>query len=175
MNLNLKLGIVIGLLIGIAVCGVPSPKPVLTSRIEPTGIQVPLKPTWIPLAVASTDSATQSPTISIPIELGPTPELSAPLVSTSGSSSHSDLLSAAGIDSSQHAAAEQLVQRESSWNPMAYNAEGACSLVQSLPCSKISGDWTDPVTALTWGDSYVKSRYGSWDAALAHSLAFNYY
>jgi hypothetical protein len=91
------------------------------------------------------------------------------------SGSHSDWMSAAGIPSDQWAAAEALVQRESSWNPSAYNSIGACSLVQALPCSKIPGDWRDPVTALRWGSGYVVARYGSWNNALAHSYAFNWY
>ena len=90
-------------------------------------------------------------------------------------SSHSEWLAAAGIPQDQWAAAEQLVHRESSWNPNAYNSIGACSLVQALPCSKIQGDWRDPVTALKWGHSYVVSRYGTWGAALQHSLAHNWY
>jgi len=90
-------------------------------------------------------------------------------------SSHSEWLAAAGIPQDQWAAAEVLVSRESSWNPNAYNSIGACSLVQALPCSKIPGDWRDPVTALKWGHVYVLGRYGTWQAALAHSVNFNWY
>lgn len=89
--------------------------------------------------------------------------------------SHSEWMTAAGIPIDQQAAAETLVQRESSWNVNAYNSIGACSLVQALPCSKIPGDWRDPVTALKWGNGYVAARYGSWQAALAHSYAQNWY
>ena len=91
------------------------------------------------------------------------------------SGSHADWMSAAGIPSDQWAAAEVLVQRESSWNPNAYNSIGACSLVQALPCSKIPGDWHDPVTALRWGNGYVLARYGTWNNALAHSYSHNWY
>ena len=90
-------------------------------------------------------------------------------------SSHSEWLAAAGIPQDQWAAAEVLVSRESSWNPNAYNSVGACSLVQALPCSKIPGDWRDPVNALRWGHSYVVSRYGTWQAALNHSYSHNWY
>lgn len=89
--------------------------------------------------------------------------------------SHTELMTAAGIPYNEQASAERLVQRESSWNPNALNSIGACSLVQALPCSKIGGNWRDPVTALVWGNGYVKSRYGTWNAALAHSLANNWY
>lgn len=90
-------------------------------------------------------------------------------------SSHSEWLATAGIPQDQWSAAEILVQRESSWNPNAYNSIGACSLVQALPCSKIQGDWRDPVTALKWGHGYVVSRYGTWQAALNHSYTHNWY
>lgn len=90
-------------------------------------------------------------------------------------SSHSEWLAAAGIPQDQWAAAETLVHRESSWNPNAYNSIGACSLVQALPCSKIKGDWRDPVAALKWGHSYVVSRYGTWQAALNHSYSHSWY
>lgn len=89
--------------------------------------------------------------------------------------SHTDWMTQAGIPQNEQAAAEQLVQRESSWNPNAMNSIGACSLVQALPCSKIQGDWRDPVTALKWGNGYVKGRYGTWNAALSHSLQNSWY
>jgi len=89
--------------------------------------------------------------------------------------SHSEWLAAAGIPQDQWAAAEILVQRESSWNPNAYNSIGACSLVQALPCSKIPGDWRDPVNALKWGNEYVRARYLNWQNALAHSYSHGWY
>lgn len=90
-------------------------------------------------------------------------------------SSHSEWLAAAGIPQDQWAAAEILVQRESSWNPNAYNSIGACSLVQAYPCSKIGDNWRDPVTALRWGNGYVVARYSNWQNALAHSYSHNWY
>lgn len=76
---------------------------------------------------------------------------------------HADLLKAAGVAESEWESAEQLIQGESSWNSTAWNpSSGACSLVQALPCSKIPGDWKNPVDALKWGNGYVLSRYGSW-------------
>lgn len=91
------------------------------------------------------------------------------------SGTHNDWMLEAGIPQEQWVAAERLVQRESSWNPLAQNSIGACSLVQAYPCSKIPGDWRDPVTALKWGHQYVVSRYGTWDNALSHSYANNWY
>lgn len=95
---------------------------------------------------------------------------------TNYSGSHADWMAAAGIAESDWSAAEILIQRESSWNPNAVNSSsGACGLVQSLPCSKLGANWNDPVVALKWGDQYVKSRYGGWQQALAHSYANGWY
>jgi len=69
-----------------------------------------------------------------------------------------------------------LVMRESGWIPTAVNkSSGACSLAQSLPCSKIQGDWQDPEIALAWMNSYMNDRYGGSCAALQHSYDFNWY
>lgn len=95
---------------------------------------------------------------------------------TTYTGSHTDWMAAAGIAASDYSAVEILVQRESSWNPNAVNpTSGACGLTQALPCSKLGPNWNDPVVALAWGDSYVKGRYGSWQAALAHSYANGWY
>ncbi len=92
------------------------------------------------------------------------------------SGSHADWMAAAGISPSDYSAVEILVMRESSWNPSAVNpTSGACGLTQALPCSKIGPNWSDPVVALAWGDAYVKGRYGSWQAALAHSYSVGWY
>lgn len=95
---------------------------------------------------------------------------------TSYSGSHADWMSAANIPESDWSAAEILINRESGWNPRAVNsATGACGLVQSLPCSKLGPNWDDPIVALKWGNQYVKSRYGGWQQALAHSNANGWY
>ena len=176
MTINkLHIGVLIGLLCGIALCTVSDSKPAYTAPTKLSGVQIPMQsPSSILLMSQPSEPQAEISTSTVtPLsQENTTPTIVEQPVD---GSEHSDLLAAAGIDPSQWASAERLVHRESSWNPLAYNAEGACSLVQSLPCSKIPGDWTDPVTALTWGQSYVLSRYGSWDAALAHSLAFNYY
>lgn len=177
MRVNpIHIAVLTGLLCGIVFCNDSGPKPILTHSTAVIGTfpSLLMRPGSVPLLPILIDTPTEIP--STP-DQSTTIEPSLPTVNTSVSvdSSHSDLLAAAGIDPSQWASAEWLVDRESGWNPTAYNTEGACSLVQSLPCSKIPGDWTDPVTALTWGQSYVLARYGSWDAALAHSLAYNYY
>ncbi len=85
-------------------------------------------------------------------------------------------MSDAGISPSDFEAANILIFRESGWNPTSVNASsGACGLVQALPCSKIGDNWSDPVTALKWGNNYVLNRYGGWRQALDHSYQFNWY
>lgn len=89
--------------------------------------------------------------------------------------SHTDWMAAAGISPSDYQYVEFIVQKESGWNPSALNrASGACSLAQSLPCSKIGADWQNPVTALRWANSYV-ARYGGWAGAYQHWLQFSWY
>lgn len=101
-----------------------------------------------------------------------TPE--SPKVTISGTKE--DWLRAAGIPESAWPSAIILIQRESSWNPNAVNpSSGSCGLVQALPCSKIPGNWRDPVTALKWGNSYVTERYSTWDLALQHSYNHGWY
>lgn len=95
---------------------------------------------------------------------------------TTYAGSHSDWMSAAGINPADWSAVEILINRESTWNPNAVNpSSGACGLVQALPCSKLGPNWNDPVVALQWGDNYVKQRYGGWQQALAHSYAVGWY
>lgn len=94
----------------------------------------------------------------------------------SGGGSKSEWMAAAGIPEDQWGAVDALISRESGWDPNAMNAStGACGLVQALPCDKIPGQWNNPVDALRWGNGYVNGRYGSWNAALAHSDANGWY
>ncbi|MCY0925813.1 transglycosylase SLT domain-containing protein [Streptomyces sp. H27-H1] len=80
-------------------------------------------------------------------------------------------------DPAQFAAFNNIVSRESGWNPNATNASsGAYGLVQALPASKMSSagsDWkTNPATQIKWGLDYMNSRYGSpvgaWDFWQSH-------
>ena len=92
------------------------------------------------------------------------------------SGTKADWMRAAGIPESQWSYVDYIVSRESGWNPAAVNkSSGACSLMQSLPCSKIGADWSNPVTALKWGDAYVKARYGGWSGAVAFWQSHNWY
>lgn len=67
-----------------------------------------------------------------------------------------------------------LWNKESGWNPNAYNSRsGAYGIPQALPASKMATAGTDYrtnyKTQINWGLSYIKSRYGSPSAAWSHS------
>lgn len=92
------------------------------------------------------------------------------------SGSHSDWMRAAGIPESEWQYVDYIVRRESGWNPQAVNrSSGACGLAQALPCSKIPGDWSDPVNSLRWQHGYVKARYGGYRQAYAFWQANHWY
>lgn len=85
---------------------------------------------------------------------------------TQVSGTKADWLRASGIPESQWGLVDQIVQKESGWNPNAVNASsGACGLGQQLPCGKWAGAWNDPVSALQAMSGYVDSRYGGWQGA----------
>jgi hypothetical protein len=80
--------------------------------------------------------------------------------------SKADWLKASGIPESHWPLVDQIVQKESGWNPNAVNASsGACGLGQQLPCGKWAGEWNDPVAALRAMQEYVDGRYGGWQGA----------
>ena len=89
------------------------------------------------------------------------------------------LLAARGW-SGQFGCLDSLWQRESGWNPRAYNpSSGAFGIPQALPGSKMASagaDWrTNPVTQIRWGLSYIASTYGTPCGAWAHSQASGWY
>lgn len=87
---------------------------------------------------------------------------------SAGSSMKYTWMRQAGIPSSDWVYADKIVTRESGWNPRAVNrSSGACGLPQAYPCRKLGPNWADPVHALKWQYSYVKSRYGGYKAAYA--------
>ena len=66
-----------------------------------------------------------------------------------------------------------IIERESGWDVHATNrSSGAYGLPQALPGTKMASagaDWRDnPATQITWGVSYMKSRYGSPCDAKSH-------
>ena len=85
-------------------------------------------------------------------------------------------LSQTSISETDYQYVDYIVGRESSWNPNAINKNyGACSLAQALPCNKIGNEWNNPIIALNWMDSYVKSRYKSWESACNFWISHNWY
>ncbi len=73
-----------------------------------------------------------------------------------------------------------LWNKESKWNPNAYNASsGAYGIPQALPASKMATAGTDYrtnyKTQINWGLSYISSRYGSPSAAWSHSKSTGWY
>lgn len=74
---------------------------------------------------------------------------------------------AAGIPSTS--STRKLINHESGCRTNAVNPKsGACGIPQAWPCSKLPCPLNNSgaVCQLKWMDNYVKSRYGSWDAAL---------
>lgn len=93
--------------------------------------------------------------------------------------SHKHWLEQAGIPSTWWNATNEIISKESGWNPKAANSSGAYGLPQALPGSKMASagsDWkTNPITQLKWYKSYIKSRYGTIDKALSFRHIHNWY
>lgn len=87
---------------------------------------------------------------------------------------------AAQAGMSLNQSAIKLLERESKCSPTAWNASsGAGGIPQALPFSKtgckLEMSDSAAVCQLQWFRSYVVNRYGSYEAALAHSYANNWY
>ncbi|MGV8895877.1 MAG: transglycosylase SLT domain-containing protein [Rhodoglobus sp.] len=84
------------------------------------------------------------------------------------------MLQSMGMGDDQYSCLVALWNRESGWNIYAYNASsGAYGIPQSLPGDKMASagaDWaTNPATQISWGLSYITSRYGTPCGAWEHS------
>lgn len=82
------------------------------------------------------------------------------------------IMAAAGIDPSQFASVDYIIQKESNWRPGAINAIGCIGLAQRCPSGGKNAlaiacpSWqTDPVCQLRHFSAYANGRYGSWNAA----------
>ena len=80
----------------------------------------------------------------------------------------------------QYSCLVKLWNRESNWRVNAYNASsGAYGIPQALPGNKMAvegPDWlTNPATQISWGLGYIKGRYSTPCAALAHSDELHWY
>jgi len=72
----------------------------------------------------------------------------------------------------------KLLERESHCNPLAKNpTSSAGGLAQALPWTKMGCDlsYEDAVCQMNWFWSYVQSRYGTFENALAHSYSKGWY
>ena len=74
----------------------------------------------------------------------------------------------------------RLWNRESGWNPYAYNSSsGAYGIPQALPGSKMASAGSDYQTnyktQINWGLSYIKARYGTPQNAWNHSQSTGWY
>lgn len=112
-----------------------------------------------------------------PLEEEPKPEpVAAPAAASvsagppkyTGGGAPAEWMAAAGIPESDWWYVDQIVVRESGWNPNAVNpGSGASGLVQALPCGKVPGNCFNPVDNLRWASGYAAGRYGSWAGAHA--------
>jgi hypothetical protein len=109
-----------------------------------------------------------------------------PAVASAGCSAYSgnrlvacNLLPSFGFSTGEMAALDPLWQHESGWSTSAANPSGAYGIPQALPGSKMSSagsDWrTNPATQISWGLSYIQSRYGSPSAAWSFWQSHNWY
>jgi len=85
-----------------------------------------------------------------------------------------------GWGAAQFQCYDQIIMRESEWNPAATNpSSGAYGIPQALPGSKMASagsDWrTNPVTQIRWGLGYVKDRYGTPCQAWAFKSSHGWY
>ncbi|NYJ03466.1 hypothetical protein HNR19_004164 [Nocardioides thalensis] len=85
-----------------------------------------------------------------------------------------------GFPAAQWKYLDALWHRESGWNHLAENpSSGAYGIPQSLPATKmavVGSDWrTNPETQIRWGLAYIAARYGSPEAAWAHSERVGWY
>lgn len=68
---------------------------------------------------------------------------------------------------------DNIVSRESGWNPYALNtSSGAGGLFQALPYSKVGVPMSDIAGQMNWGMGYIAGRYGTpanaWNFWLSH-------
>jgi hypothetical protein len=72
--------------------------------------------------------------------------------------------------------AKHLWTKESNFNPWCENSIGAYGVPQAYPGSKMGGNWHYDVRhQIQWGNSYIADKYGTPEAAMAHSERYNSY
>jgi len=132
---------------------------------------------------AETPTVKEEPTVVVEVptvekpKVQPTPQpTQKPVITGSWIDQCKQWATQAGV--SLPSAAITLISRESKCNPTICNPNGiACGIPQALPFSKTGCELSvaGAVCQLQWMQSYVMNRYGSWEAALAHSYANNWY
>ena len=90
------------------------------------------------------------------------------------------ILASMGMGDDQYSCLVALWSRESGWNVYAFNeSSGAYGIPQSLPGNKMASagaDWaTNPATQISWGLSYITSRYSTPCGAWEHSEINGWY
>lgn len=90
------------------------------------------------------------------------------------------ILASMGMGDDQYSCLVALWNRESGWNVYAFNeSSGAYGIPQSLPGDKMASagaDWaTNPATQISWGLSYITSRYATPCGAWEHSEINGWY
>ncbi|MBC7591725.1 MAG: transglycosylase SLT domain-containing protein [Salinibacterium sp.] len=90
------------------------------------------------------------------------------------------ILQSMGMGDDQYNCLVDLWARESGWNVYAFNeSSGAYGIPQSLPGDKMASagaDWaTNPATQISWGLSYIQSRYATPCGAWEHSESNGWY
>ncbi len=90
------------------------------------------------------------------------------------------MLKSMGLGDEEYSCLVALWNRESHWNVYASNSSsGAYGIPQALPGEKMASagaDWaTNPATQITWGLSYISSRYSTPCGAWTHSEDVGWY
>jgi cytoskeletal protein RodZ len=147
---------------------------------DPTTPAATTPPATTPPPTAPTTTTTRPKTTTA------APAPAAPVVPAVGCGAYSgnrlvacNLLGSFGFSTGEMAALDPLWQHESGWSTSAANPSGAYGIPQALPGSKMAtagSDWqTNPATQISWGLSYIKSRYGSPSAAWSFWQSHNWY
>ena len=139
-------------------------------------VNEPPRPTTAEVAQPAEVIKAEAPKVVDTTSVTPTPAPEPPKPKPKPTGTKYDWMQQAGIPESDWQYVDYIVSKESSWNPNAVNrSSGACSLAQALPCSKIPGDWRNPVNALRWQYQYVKARYGGYHGAYNFWITNHWY
>jgi hypothetical protein len=119
------------------------------------------------------------PVVVVPVVVSAAPAAGVPDPGSAQAIAYS-ILQSMGLGDGEYNCLVSLWDRESGWNIYAYNASsGAYGIPQALPGDKmasVGADWaTSATTQVTWGLSYISSRYDTPCGAWAHSEENGWY